>query len=244
VLIDADWRSIELRLTANIYQDSGERLLALNPEIDAHALMAAKIYGLSIPEDGVVRSCDVSAHQRSIGKTANFALGYGCGVNSLMERLSLAQDRPVSYEEASRVYRAWRAQHPGIVRQMERYENHRITECRSVSGRRIIVKDRSTGFHLPMGRTNGVNYPIQASGKDLLADAVALLWSRLAEYPTSHFVALVHDEILIECDRKDSKCVAKLVKEAMEDPGLQSKYLGDIPLIADVKIGDTWADVH
>ena len=38
---------------------------------------------------------------------------------------------------------------------------------------------------------------------------------------------------------------AALLLEVMQDPGLEARYLkGVLPLVAEVKVGRTWADTH
>ena len=67
--IAIDWSQIELRMLAHVANESAMKD-AISSEVDLHALTASKIYGVSIEE--------VTAKQRSIAKTVNFAIVYVC----------------------------------------------------------------------------------------------------------------------------------------------------------------------
>jgi DNA polymerase I-like protein with 3'-5' exonuclease and polymerase domains len=243
VLLDLDWSSIEVRLQASprLYNDDGQRKILLEG-IDPHAYIASQVCGRQITKDDPERS--------TIGKTANFSLAYGCGVKNLARQLELAQGKSVSYGQAEKVYKAWHRFHPQISQLMARFDDGaRITETRSLSGRRMTVRgpsidNDSTRPMLNLGRTNGINFPIQGSGRDLLADALGDLWPALEAFPGTHVVGLIHDEILLEVPRQHVDGVKAAALEAMTSQRLQDAYLGDIPLEADASVGDTWGEVH
>ena len=96
----------------------------------------------------------------------------------------------------------------------------------------------------PLGRTNGINFPIQGSGRDLLADALADLWPALDAFPGAHIVGLIHDEILIEAPKDQVEEIKAVALEAMTSERLREKYMGDIPLEADASVADNWGDAH
>jgi DNA polymerase I-like protein with 3'-5' exonuclease and polymerase domains len=250
VLLDLDWSSIEVRLQASpvLYNDSGCRKEILGG-LDSHAHMALTLFDLEGPADGITRKEHVTPEQRHAAKPANFSLAYGCGADSLKTALSAAQGAPVSEAKAKEVYDAWHALHPEISREMQRYKAGKIYETRTASGRRVrqqsrLAKGGGVREFFRIGRTNGVNYPIQGSGKDLLADAVGDLWLALDTYPGVRVVGLIHDEVLLECPRalvEEAKSVALAV---MTSPRLQETYLGDIPLEAEAKVGESWGEAH
>ncbi|QEY31517.1 hypothetical protein EVJ50_03885 [Synechococcus sp. RSCCF101] len=242
-LIDLDWSSIEVRLQASqrLYRDSGQRRI-LFEGLDPHCVIASQVCGREITKADPERA--------SIGKVSNFSLSYGCGVRSLRAQLAAAQGRKVNAREAQRVYAAWHNFHPEISARMDRYGSSNVFEERSVSGRRVRLQSRAvdpaTGKlrTFPLSRPNGINFPIQASGKDLLADAVGELWQRLDAFPGVRVVGLIHDEILLHCPEHCSEDVKRLALEVMTSARLKIKYLGDIPLEADASIGPSWGEVH
>ncbi|QEY31981.1 hypothetical protein EVJ50_06760 [Synechococcus sp. RSCCF101] len=245
VLVDLDWSSIEVRLQAStrLYRDTGQRRIVLEG-IDPHCSIASQVCGRPIGKDDPERA--------AIGKVANFSLAYGCGVRNLQSQLAVAQGRPVSREEAQRVYDAWHRSHPEISRRMDLFgdRNDPVLEVRSVSRRRLRTQtfkpDPQTGLlgTLPLSRPNGINLPIQASGKDLLADAVGELWHRLDAFPEVRVVGLIHDEILLSVPEAQAEEVKALALEVMTSARLQETYLGDIPLEADANVATSWGEAH
>lgn len=242
VLLDLDWSSIEVRLQASpvLYGDSGQRKILMDG-IDPHAYIASQACGREITKADPERA--------AIGKPANFSLAYGCGVGGLRKLLANARGGEVSEQEARKVYDAWHRFHPQISQQMRRFDSGEVTEVQSLVGRRMTYRGVQPGDDgvlpmFPLGRTNGVNFPIQGSGRDLLADALADLWPALDRFDGVHIVGLIHDEILIEVPREVAEEVKAVALEAMTSDRLREKYLGDIPLTADAAIAETWGDAH
>lgn len=249
-LIDADFSAIEVRLAAHMYTDQAMRELALNPNIDAHSRMASKIF--SVPEE------EVTSEQRKVGKTSNFALQYGCGINKLHAQLETVLGREVDRSEAEKAYLAWHETHRNISKRMQLFRDKRHPQffLRSPLGRLMGTPDpsgRSTKNkwgHIhpqkgPLIHTNGVNWPVQAAGRDLLAEASILIWDNLLagnyDIKPCH---LVHDEILLEVPDEKVAWAKEIVKQCMSDKALQAKYLADIPLECEVHVGKTWDEVH
>lgn len=248
--IDADFSAIEVRLAAHMYEDEAMRELALNPDIDAHRRMASKIF--NTPEE------KVTSEQRKVGKTANFALQYGCGVAKLHAQLETVLGRTVEMEEAERAYRAWHETHKNISKRMQIFKDRRNPKyfLRSPLGRLMGSTDpsgrqsKNKWGHIqpikgPLIHTNGVNWPVQAAGRDLLAEAAILIWDQLlADNIDIKACHLVHDEILLEVPDNKVSWAKQIVRNCMSDKDLQTRYLGEIPLECEVHSGKTWDEVH
>lgn len=72
--------------------------------------------------------------------------------------------------------------------------------------------------------------------------AVARLWSEL---PSGRLCHVIHDEISLEDPEALAQTAAHLLLEVMQDPGLRTRYHRDVlPLVAEVKVGRTWAETH
>ena len=242
VLMDLDWSSIEIRLQASpqLYNDDGQRRILLEG-IDPHAYIASQACGREITKADPERS--------SIGKRANFALAYGCGLAGVQKLLSRARGAQVSDKEARRVYDAWHRLHPQMSREMEKFSSGSVREVRSIAGRRMTSRSNQTGTDgiRPMqtlGRTNGINFPVQGSGRDLLAAALADLWPALDRFQGVHIVGLIHDEILLEVPRHLIEEVKAVALHCMTSGTLQERYLGDIPLEADCNVAESWGEAH
>lgn len=249
-LLDADFSAIEVRLAAHMYKDPGTRQLAIDPTIDAHTLMASKIFG--VPQE------EVTKDQRKIGKVSRFALQYACGINKLHQTLESALGAEVDVAVAEKAYKVWHETHYMISRQMQMFKDKRNPKyfLRSPLGRVMGSCDMSPRrvknqwgqiqpMKAPLIQTNGVNWPVQAAGRDLLAEACRLIWERLlVPHPDVLPLILVHDEILLEVPNNKVQMAAEIVRQCMTDPDLQARYLGDIPLECEVLTGQTWGEAH
>jgi DNA polymerase I-like protein with 3'-5' exonuclease and polymerase domains len=245
VLVDGDWSAIEHRLAAALYGE--EAYVRIYTEgIDPHCYTASTIFSREIHKGDP---------ERAIGKTANFAMGYGCGPRKMRELLSVAQGREVSLEEATQVCEGWDRAYPALAKLRDRYRKNEPWEVTSALGRKMADKSFTKGepgvrFNgsepARIRSTNALNWPIQSSGSELLKEAVALLMPRLwEELPGARLSHLVHDEILLEVPQELAEQAAAVLLEVMQDPELEAKYLkGVLPLVAEVRVGTSWADTH
>jgi len=250
VLVDGDWSAIEHRLAAALYgEDAYVRIYTEG--LDPHAYTAAAIYGRELVKDAEGNW----PPERAVGKTANFAMGYGCGPRKMQDLLSTAQGREVSLAEATRVCDGWDRAYPALAKLRNQYRQREPWEVRSALGRRMADKRLTKGepgVHFSgsepcrIRSTNALNWPIQSSGAELLKETVALLMPRLwDELPGARLAHLVHDEILLEVPEHLAEQAAAVLLEVMQDPGLEARYLkGVLPLVAEVKVGRTWAETH
>jgi DNA polymerase-1 len=247
VLVDGDWSAIEHRLAAAIYGEQAY-VRIYTEGLDPHCYTASAIYGREI-----TREADPEA--RAVGKTANFAMGYGCGPKKVRELLSQAQGREVSLKEAYKVCDGWDKAYPALSSLRDRYRKREPWEVKSALGRvmadKLLTKGEP-GVHFSgaeprrIRSCNALAWPIQSSGAELLKEAVALLMPRLwDEVPGGRLAHLVHDEILLEVPTDQADKAAALLKEVMEDRDLEQRYLrGVLPLVAEIKTGKTWAETH
>jgi DNA polymerase I-like protein with 3'-5' exonuclease and polymerase domains len=249
-LLDADFSAIEVRLAAHMYKDPATRLLATDPTIDAHTLMASKIF--NVPQE------EVTKEQRKIGKVSRFALQYACGVNKLHQTLEDALATEVDIAVAEKAHRVWHETHHMISKRMQIFKDRNNPQffLRSPLGRLMCTPDpsqrktKNKWGHIqpikgPLIQTNGVNWPVQAAGRDLLAESCSLIWQKLlVPHRDIRPLILVHDEILLEVPDTKVSMAAEIVRDCMTDSSLQARYLGDIPLECEVLTGQTWGEAH
>lgn len=245
VLVDGDWSAIEHRLAAALYGEAAY-VRIYTEGLDPHAYTASAIYGREITK---------ADPERAVGKTANFAMGYGCGPSKMRDLLSTAQGREVSMAEARRVCDGWDRAYPALAKLRNQYRRSEPWEVSSALGRRLADKRLTKGepgVHFSgseparIRSTNALNWPIQSSGAELLKEAVALLMPRLwDELPGARLCHLVHDEILLEVPEALADQAAAVLLQVMQDPDLEARYLqGVLPLVAEVKVGRSWAETH
>jgi DNA polymerase I len=248
VLVDGDWGAIEHRLAAAMYGEAAYVAIYTSAEPDPHSHTASAIFGRPITK--------ADAAERATGKTANFCLQYGGGPRRLQPYLEAALGRPVPFEEAVAVCRGWERAYPALAALRNRYRAREPWKVRSANGRVMCSKRMTSGVPgerfsdaeaAPMKSTVALAAPIQSSGAELLKDCLALLMPRLwdAFGGAVRVAHIVHDEIILEAPEALAEEAAALLLATMQDPGLEARYLrGVLPLVADVKVGRTWADVH
>jgi len=228
-LLSADYSQIELRLMAHLSGDAGLRDVYVRGG-DVHAETAARMFGVEL--DSVTRE------QRSSAKAINFGILYGMGP----QRLS--RDLKISMDEAREFLEAYFREFPG-VREFQRQAVETAREKGYVTtllGRKRAIPELQTGD--PGVRANAENMakntPVQGTAADLIKLAMIRIHGRLrGEMPDARMILQVHDELVFEAPVPLVQDLSALVKEEMEG-ALEL----DVPLRADVGVGDNWLEAH
>jgi len=229
LLLSADYSQIELRVLAHLSKD--EVLIdTFGKGEDVHDRTSREIFGpLSpIPPD----------EQRRISKMVNYALLYG------KTAFTLAKDIGVSRKEAEAFIRAYFDRYPRVRAFIdETIANARETgHVRTLLGRLRRLPDlRSKNFPVRMeAERQAMNTPVQGSAADLIKRAMIDLHRELRERKMrSRLILQIHDELLLEVPEAETEPARKLVKRVME-----GALKLDVPLVADARLGHSWAEVH
>ena len=123
-------------------------------------------------------------------------------------------------------------------------------QYKNVDKRIDKMKWKTTDFEVSVGGRKRVwdnfptvnertNYAIQATGADILKEALVMVEKKWLRTGKAKIVLSVHDEIVLEVDEKDAKMIAVELKKIMEKAG--RKYLKTVPAIADISVGKNWA---
>ena len=227
VFVDADYSQIELRLLAHM---SGDETLinAFKEGQDIHRLTASQVLGID-PEK-------VTAEERSNAKAVNFGIVYGIGAYSLSEDLN------ISVKEADAYIAGYFKQYPGVKRYIDSTVEKAKTEgyvATLFNRRRPMPELRSANFNTrAFGERVAMNMPIQGSAADIIKIAMINTTRRLkAEKLEAKLILQVHDELLLEVPKDEVEKVTHILQEEMEN-AVQL----DVPLVADVHVGDSWYD--
>ncbi|HET7746707.1 MAG TPA: DNA polymerase I [Vicinamibacteria bacterium] len=229
LLLSADYSQIELRVLAHLSKD--ETLIdTFRRGEDVHDRTSREIFGplSAIPED----------EQRRISKMVNYALLYG------KSAFTLAKDIGVSRAEAEKFIEAYFARYPAVRTFIDQTLDHarRTGHVRTLLGRLRHLPDiNSRNFQVRAeAERQAMNMPVQGSAADLIKKAMIDLHRELAARRLrSQLILQIHDELLLEVPEDEAEAARGLVKETMEG-ALQL----DVPLVADARLGATWADVH
>ncbi|MCR5059067.1 MAG: DNA polymerase I [Clostridiales bacterium] len=229
VLIDADYSQIELRLLAAISHDE-EMISAFREGRDIHTKTACGIFG--VPAD------KINPGMRAAAKRVNFSIVYG------VSDYGLSQDLGVSVYEAKRYIEEYYRQFPTIKPCLDGFkqEGKEKGYVSTLFGRRRILKElTSANYNIrSFGERAAMNTPIQGTAADIIKLAMNRAEQSLREKGfDAKLILQVHDELIVEAKEDIAEEAAKVLSEAME------KVIElDVPLIAEARIGKTWAEAH
>jgi DNA polymerase I-like protein with 3'-5' exonuclease and polymerase domains len=226
----ADFAQMELRLAAAEAQDE-LMTRAFQEGKDLHTITAMQIYGVS--ED------EVTKEQRQISKSANFGLLYGSGAKGL-RNYAATMGIQMDLDEAAEVRQKFHAAYKGISKWQR--TNAALADA---PAKNPSVATRVSGLRrfLP-GENNKLttrcNTPIQGAGAAVLKLTLSKLWPALRS-DTEEVVRLagvVHDEIILLVVEEHAEVWAHQLQAVMQDA--EARWLGEIPPLAEAKVGDSW----
>jgi len=228
-ILSADWSQIELRVLAHFSKDP--RLVeAFRDNLDLHRRTASILFG--IPPEAV------SAEQRGIGKTVNFATIYGQGATALAQILGIPRKDAQSYIEQYFAYYA------DVRRWLDRtialaHEQGFVT---TILGRRRYIPELSmrNDADRSAGERIAANTPIQGSAADLCKLAMLAIDRGLSSLsPDARMLLQVHDELVVQVPEAVVEQTTALLRGAMEHP-----YPLDVPLVVGIGVGKSWGEAH
>ena len=215
ILVGADLSGIELRMLAHY-------LARYDQGRYAEILLTGDIHQTNADAIGVTR--------RQV-KTITYAFLYGAGNT----KIGYTYDKQLSEVEARKkgkeIREAYVAAIPGLKELLEAV--HKASErgyVRGLDNRRILVDSRH----------KSLNYLIQGSSA-----IIAKRWMLYAnkELPDdTHQLAFIHDELQFECPPTAVDAVSYILQLSAKEAG--EHYNLRIPIAAEAKSGETWADVH
>jgi len=227
VFVDADYSQIELRLLAHM---SGDQTLinAFREGQDIHRLTASQVLNIA-PQD-------VTDEQRNNAKAVNFGIIYGMGA------FGLSEDLKIPVKMAEEYIAGYFEKYPGVKKYM-----HTTIENAKNSGyvatmynrRRAMPELHSANFNTRnFGERVAMNMPIQGSAADIIKIAMINVAARLKrEGLETKLILQVHDELLLEAPLAEVEQIKHILKDEMENVAKL-----EVPLIADVNVGDSWYD--
>lgn len=226
-LLVADYSQIELRLLAHYSKDPLLVEAFRNGE-DIHTRTAAEVFG--------VPPLMVSPELRRSAKAVNFGIVYGLSAFGLAAQLGIPQS------EAQKYIQGYFERYAGVKRFLEEQiaEVRRTGETRTLFGRRRPIPDINSSNPAARGfaERTAVNTPLQGSAADLIKLAMIAIDRELQSMGAQAAMLLqVHDELLFELPVEEVETVSRMVKREMENV-----YRLEVPLVADIGVGDNWRD--
>ncbi|WP_130616634.1 DNA polymerase I [Cohnella abietis] len=224
-ILAADYSQIELRVLAHISGDDGLKEAFLN-EMDVHTKTAMDVFG--------VQAEQVDSNMRRQAKAVNFGIVYGISSYGLSQNLDISRDQATAFIE--QYFQAF----PGVRRYMDT-----IVEQAKKDGyvttllerRRYLPEIRHSNFNLrSFAERTAMNTPIQGTAADIIKLAMMRMDEALRERGLqSRMLLQVHDELVFEVPEEELEIMKKLVPEVMKNA-----LVLDVPLLADVSVGNNW----
>lgn len=230
---NCDYSGIELRILAQISQDP-VMIDAFNNNRDLHSITAIAAFNLPCSEKEVKT---LYPEQRGHAKGLNFGVVYGIGANKYADNVG------ISPAEAKKAIRGFYDTYKGVEKYLYAIEDFGIKNrhVKTLAGRKLqLYFDPTSEKEIGMAKRNARNYPIQGTSADILKLALGLLYPRLMPFKNAYVVNIVHDEIIIECDRKDGDAIKEILSESMLEAAY--KYLPDIYVEAEANISEDWSE--
>ncbi len=227
ILLTADYSQVELRVLAHISEDPG-LIAAFNENADIHTKTAAEVFDLPVDE--------VDKEHRRRAKAINFGIAYG------LSGFGLSKDLNISVKEAEDYISKYFTRYKGVKEYIDSTiemakEQGYVTTLES--RRRYLPEIKSRNFHnRSFAERMAINTPIQGTAADIMKIAMLKVYNALKEGNyRSRLLLQVHDELVLEVYPEELDCVAKLVREEMENA-----YPIDVPLTVDVESGQNWLE--
>jgi DNA polymerase-1 len=226
--VAADYSQIELRILAHL---SGEPAIieSFRRGEDIHTRTASEVFK--------VEPAAVTSLQRTIAKSANYAILYG------VSAFGLSQATKIDQKEAQRYIDTYFATHPRVRAFIDRTlaEGRERGWVSTLLGRRRYLPDLRSNN--PVARNAAermaMNAPVQGTASDMIKIAMVRMDAALhARGLAGRMLLQVHDELLFESPPDEVETIAALAREIME-----SALPLDVPIVVDVKSGLDWSQV-
>lgn len=201
-LLYFDYGAFELRILASLSKD--KNLMAIfNDGHDIHSMVASQVFNCKV-------SKSENTHLRDQAKVLNFGIVYGMGEKALAKKLN------TTIYKAEEMLRNYFARYPDVLCFLKHLEQRALKKgfVNTTLGRRLYFS--STQDKKSIGRI-ARNMPIQGTGADIAKLALCRVHHRLKlEKLDAHIVNMVHDEIVVECNKTIKEGVINLVREEMK----------------------------
>lgn len=228
-IVAADYSQIELRIMAHLSQDPG-LLSAFSNDIDIHKATAAEVFGVPLAE--------VTSMQRRSAKVINFGLIYG------MSAFGLAKQLDVDRQAAQEYMNIYFARYPGVKHYMENSRKiaHEQGYVKTIFGRRLYLPEINSKNMMMQKAAEraAINAPMQGTAADIIKKAMVHVDDYFSDKNgLGRMIMQVHDELVFEIKESETAVIAPVIQQLMAEV-----VKLDVPLVANVGIGNNWDEAH
>jgi DNA polymerase-1 len=180
---------------------------------------------------------EVTSLQRTIAKSANYAILYG------VSAFGLSQATKIDQKEAQQYINAYFAAHPLVRKFIDRTlaEGRDNGWVSTLLGRRRYLPDLRSGNPIARNAAErmAMNAPVQGTASDMIKIAMVRMHEAMqARGLRARMLLQVHDELLFEAPPDEVEALKGLACDIMERALPLS-----VPIVVDVKAGTDWAQV-
>ncbi len=227
MLLDSDYSQIELRVLADMSNDSVMINAFKNGE-DIHKVTASQVFDIPLEE--------VTHSMRSKAKAVNFGIVYG------ISDFGLAKNISCSRVEAGIYIKNYLDKYNGV----RTFMDNTIKEAKEkgyvstlYGRRRYITEIGSSNKNISkFGERIAMNTPVQGTAADIIKIAMNIIYKKIKENNLkSRLIMQVHDELIIEVNKEEQEIVTNIMKSAMENVATLK-----VPLNVDLHIAKSWYD--
>ncbi|STQ86398.1 DNA polymerase I [Helicobacter muridarum] len=235
VLVSLDYSQIELRLLAHFSKDY-VLLESFHNNADIHAKTASKIF----KDDFDNANENSKSEFRAIAKSINFGLIYGMGARKLSATLGISNAKAKEY------IKQYFDSFPSVKQYLEskKEEIMQNSYATTLLGRRRFFDFfNATEFMRQNFLREGVNSIFQGSAADLIKLSMNAIMNHKAFLGSgsnlkAKMLLQIHDELIFEIGESSARDIASDIKDIMEHI-----YPLEVPLVCNISIGKTWADL-
>jgi len=214
---------------AHLSKDEG-LIRAFKEGEDVHTRTASEVFGVTLKE--------VDSDQRRSAKAINFGLIYGISAFGLGRQLGINRNLAAEYMDI------YFSRYPEVRRYMEKIKSDvkKTGFVETLYGRRLHLPDISTGnaIRRQAAERAAINAPVQGTAADIMKKAMLLVNGSLKSSGVdAKLILQVHDELVVESRKKDSKRVSEILKTSMSEA---AKLL--VPLEVEIGSGKNWDQAH
>lgn len=240
--VESDYSQIELRIAAFLAgEDTMKHIYAIGGDI--HLSTAARVTGL--PESQVPKEV-----RKVIGKPVNFGFLYGMSWRKFIQTAFNNYGAIFSEDEARAAREAYFKLYPKLLPWHARQRRlvNEYGRVQSPLGRIRHLPDiysPEQGVRAEAER-QAINSPVQGFASDLAVLSMIHIDMEFKKRDIqAHCLGLVHDAVNYEVRDDYVREALPIIKDVMEDMSIVRKKFGviiDLPIVADVAVGQHWGD--
>jgi DNA polymerase-1 len=241
--VEADYSQVELRVVAYLSRDR-TMLHLYKTGADIHLATASTVLGIPMSQ--------VTKDDRKKAKAVNFGFVYGMGWRKFIATAFEKYNAVFTEEEAKAVRAAFFEQFSGLQpwHAKQRRLVNQYGRVQSPLGRVRHLPDiysPDEGVRAEAER-QAINSPVQSFGSDMAVLSMVEINKKFRKHKIKgHCIGLVHDAINFEIRDDYVAQALPIIKDTMQDMSQIEKKFGvhvDIPIIADIKVGQHWGDAR